>query len=349
MQNLTILVLGVGGNVSMGIITALRNSNIPCKLIGACIDVESLGLYQCDVSYISPYANASNFIDWVAQICNKENVAMIFSGVEEIVYELEKNKHILAKVTDAIFISSTITQLNIGNNKLKTCEWLQENECNYPKFANSNNKIQIDTLINNCGFPLIAKPIYGKGSQGIIIINTIKDLDSVPKEDYCIQEYLGNENDEYTVGCYVNKDTILQDIIILKRKLKYGTTFYAEIIENDIIKDECVKICNLFNPIGPLNIQLRIHNNIPICFELNVRFSGTTPIRARFGFNDVEAMIKEYYFNQDISHVLKPAKQGKVYRFFNEFYIDNKMQDMLRDNKCITDTSIYTNFQETKK
>ena len=64
-----ILLLGVGGNVSQGILTALRHSNLNCRIIGACVSPESLGLFFCDKAYISPYANDPKFIDWVGEVC----------------------------------------------------------------------------------------------------------------------------------------------------------------------------------------------------------------------------------------------------------------------------------------
>ena len=122
---------------------------------------------------------------------------------------------------------------------------------------------------------------------------------------------MGSDNEEYTVGCYSNKEGKTQDIIIMKRKLKYGTTFMAEIVQNELVYQEARKICDLFQPKGPLNIQMRVHNNKAICFELNVRFSGTTPFRAEWGYNDVEAIIQEYIFNENIEGFLNPLKSAK--------------------------------------
>ena len=53
---LKILILGVGGNVSQGIIKALKNSELNMELIGACISPQSIGLYMCEKAYISPYS-----------------------------------------------------------------------------------------------------------------------------------------------------------------------------------------------------------------------------------------------------------------------------------------------------
>jgi len=45
-QPLQVLVLGVGGNVSQGILKALAASKIPCRVIGACIVLYRSGCTQ---------------------------------------------------------------------------------------------------------------------------------------------------------------------------------------------------------------------------------------------------------------------------------------------------------------
>lgn len=340
MKKINILLLGVGGNVTQGILAVLNKKREQYNIIGACISEESIGLYMCDKSCISPLANETTFIKWLIDICNKEKIDIIFTGVEEVIFKIVENEKIIKKFTKAIFIASSLEKLKIGNDKLKTCKWLKENNLNYPYFADGNKKNEIQELIKRVGFPLIAKPKNGKGSQGIYILNSYDELSNIEELDkYVIQEYLGSNKEEYTVGCYSNKEGKTQDIIIMKRKLRYGTTFMAEIVQNELVYQESRKICDLFQPKGPLNIQMRVHNNKAVCFELNVRFSGTTPFRAEWGYNDVEAMIKEYILNENIEGFLNPLKIAKGYRYFNEIYIDLEMERNLKENKYSLNTA----------
>jgi carbamoyl-phosphate synthase large subunit len=96
--------------------------------------------------------------------------------------------------------------------------------------------------------------------------------------------------------------------------------FYKKNI-NQKIRDYCYTICKKFDSSGPLNIQLRLdERDNPVCFEINLRFSGTTPIRAEFGFNDVHASINEYVLNYPVKDVLK-FSFGYSLRFMNEMYV----------------------------
>lgn len=342
MKSVNVLILGVGGNVSMGILTALRLSGISCRVVGACVSPESLGLYYCDAAYIAPYAADDKFVGWVVDICNKEKIDIIFTGVEENVIALEAERQYLNAHTDAIFVASDYAHLQIGQNKYATAKWLKDNGCNYPLSANLTDEKAVCELINSVGFPLIAKPNSGKGASGLFVVHSEKELLNISGQDYCLQQLLGNNDSEYTIACYVDKYGVQQDMIIMHRVLKHGTTFMAEICHNDSIQQECRKICDAFKPKGPLNIQMRVNQGKPVCFELNVRFSGTTPIRARWGYNDVEMMIREYLFNEPVHFA--PQKEGKVYRYYNEAFIDIPMQHELADAGFVEDCSKYTNI-----
>ena len=236
MKQINVLVLGVGGNVSQGILTAIKLSSLNCHLVGACINAESLGLYFCDTAYISPYANDPKFVEWVADVCNKENIDIVFSGVEENVMALESNRKLFESMTRAIFISCTKEQLETGLSKYRTAKWLQENSCNYPKSADINNQAELDELIKEVGFPLIAKPNSGKGSQGIFIAESKNDLKQIEGKDYCVQELLGDDKSEYTIACYADKKGNSHPTLIMHRQLKHGTTFMAEIVQDDAIR-----------------------------------------------------------------------------------------------------------------
>ena len=51
---------------------------------------------------------------------------------------------------------------------------------------------------------------------------------------------------------------------------------------------------------GPANFQFRLDEGIPRIFEINSRFSGTTPLRARSGFNEVEMSVRKVLFDEPV-------------------------------------------------
>lgn len=350
MKEIKALILGVGGNVSQGIIKAIRKSDLNVKIIGACISAESLGLYMCDEAYISPYASDQKFIPWLINICNDLCIDIVLTGVEENILEIEKNIDLFNTSTKTAFIASSYEKLLIGQDKYKTCEWLKQNNCNYPQYCRLNNLNNVHKLINKVGFPLIAKPCLGKSSLGVHLITCKNELEKIWHFDnYVLEECIGNNENEYTVGCYVDKIGVLKDIIIMHRRLKNGTTVWAEVVENKEIYQEASKICKAYQPKGPLNIQMRLDKlGRPVCFEMNVRFSGTTAMRAHFGFEDVAAMIKEYILHESIDSCFH-VQMGEAYRYDNELYMFHHGTEIMRQKQMIRNLNAYNIYIDKLK
>lgn len=335
MKEINILVLGVGGVVSQGIIKALRNSGLSIKLIGACISTRSMGLYLCDKAYVSPYANDNKFIPWLTELCNREQVDIVLTGVEENILAIAEQIDFFRSRTKAIFISSDFEHLKIGQDKFLTCEWLKNNGCNYPIYTLAEECTA--DFVQKVGYPIVAKPRNGKGSNGVFLIHNEHQLKNAMKlQGYVLQECIGIPEQEYTVGCYCDKKGQLVDMIVMHRDLQHGSTDSAKVIENPEISEQVIKICEKFCPVGPLNVQMRLdEDGRPVCFELNVRFSGTTPMRAMFGFQDVVAMVKEYVLGEDIKNCFC-VRPGIAYRYTNELYILGDIGEIKEDRELLS-------------
>ncbi len=324
---MNVLVLGMGSNVSQGIVKALRQINdLPIHIVGACISPSSVGLYLCDEALISPLASDSNFIPWYIDVCNEKQIDITFTGVEENIDALVKNQQKIKSSCRTHFTYPNTDIWNIGLDKMKTCIWLRDHGIIYPEFALASDKSDISSLIEKKGFPLIAKPRCGKSSAGIIHAYSYQDLERVIGNDnYVVQERIGSSDKEYTIGCYFSKDGRLQSWIAMRRFLKNGSTSMAEIVDNKEIDDLVQNIGNNMHMTGPMNLQARFNDDgKPVCFEWNVRYSGATSMRNHFGFHDVEAAIREYVLNEsDISHCFNPSKRGVALRYQEEMYLEN--------------------------
>jgi len=339
MQEIRILVLGAGGNVSQGIIKALRNADFSgrkVKITGACISADSVGLFFCDSAAVSPYAKEEAFLPWLVEICNREKIQMVLTGVEENIMAVTAGLERFREETKAVFIASDLEKLKIGQDKLLTCRWLKENGLHFPKYCSCEDIKEIEALVEKTGFPLIVKPRTGKGSRGVRKIENKEELSFyMGQADYVLQECIGDETKEYTAGCYVDKQGILKETIVMHRKLADGSTVLAEVVKEEAVQREAERICEAFAPRGPLNIQMRMNEKgEAVCFELNVRFSGTTPMRAHFGYRDVEAMVKEYLLEEPIEDCFQ-VKEGIACRYTNEFYVTGNPIGDLRDRKFL--------------
>ena len=316
------LVLGVGGNVSQGILKALRLCSVPCRVIGGCISPLSVGLYTTDKAYISPSASHPGFPDWLTRICRDERVDAVLSGVEPVLRVMANLSEEVRRQTGAVLVVSSPEVLAIGGDKLQTCRWLQKNGMSYPRYADAADPAAVESLAQECGYPLLVKPRVGKGSSGVSIVQNRRELDLwIGRSGSVIEDCLGDEQSEYTVGCFSDREGTVRGAIAMWRELLQGTTYRAVVGEYPAVRTEAVKIVQALKPLGPCNVQLRLAKGVPTCFEVNIRFSGTTAMRARFGFNDVEAALRHYVMGE--SAVDLPCVTGGVaLRYWNEVYVD---------------------------
>jgi carbamoyl-phosphate synthase large subunit len=142
---------------------------------------------------------------------------------------------------------------------------------------------------------------------------------------YLVQEHLGG--DEYTVGCVCDRSGRVGGVATMRRELAHGTTHLAEVGSFPEVRAEAVRIAEALRPAGPLNVQLRVDDGRPVVFELNVRFSGTTPVRARLGFNEVEAALRHFVLGEPLE--LQEPRPGIAVRYWNELYVPDSARDAL--------------------
>lgn len=334
---LNVLVLGVGGNVGQSIQKALALAETPTRIVAACIGATSAGLYMADVGYISPLADAPEFVPWLLELCERERIDAVMSGSEVVLGALAAAAGEIRERTGAFCVVSSPAVLAIGRDKLRTCEWLQRAGLPVPGFADCADPQAVRSLVESCGFPLIAKPRLGKGGDYILTIRDEDDLAGVAlttdvlvhdehrgnvrgPRDLLLQEHLGDDQKEYTAGCFCDADGELRGTIVMRRTLRAGTTVTAELGRFPEVRDAATAIVSALQPLGPCNVQLRMHQGHATPFEINPRFSGTTALRARMGFNEADACLRHFVLGEPAID-LRGAEDGIALRYWNEVYV----------------------------
>jgi len=338
---LNALVLGVGGNVSQSILKALALAPTPTRVVAACISPSSMGLYAADRAYLSPLARDSEFMPWLIGICQAEAIDIVMSGSEIVLEVLSGQAELLREQAQATCVVSSPQVLQTGRDKLLTGRWLESQGLPGPPYAPVGDTDAVARLVASHGFPLIAKPRLGKGSDGVLTVRDEADLERIvfaedlslrdvidrPVEpgDLLLQKYLGRDGDEYTVGCFCDREGRLQGTIALRRRLQAGTTVAAQLGDFPEVREVAGRIVSALAPAGPCNVQLRLHEGRPVPFEINPRFSGTTALRARLGFNEVEAALRHFGLGEPVPP-LAATGDAVALRYWSEIYVSPRAE-----------------------
>ena len=331
---LSVLVLGVGGNVSQGILKALAISSLPLRVVAGCISPLSVGRYHSALALVSPRADEPDFVPWVEATCAAERIDAVLSGSEPVIEAVAPAADRIRAATGAVCLVSPPEVGEIGQDKLRTAYWLEEAGLPHPRSVSAADGAAVEALVEAIGLPVVAKPRRGRSGEGVVVARTREELaPHVGRADELIQEHL--PGDEYTVGCMTDADGRLRGSIAMRRELSVGTTVSAEIGDLPEARSYAAAIAEALHPRGPLNVQLRLRDAQPVAFELNVRFSGTTPMRARAGFNEVEAALRHFVLGEPMS--LPTVTSGTVLRYWNELYVPERAREALEKRGRLDD------------
>jgi carbamoyl-phosphate synthase large subunit len=319
---ITLLITGVGGPLGQALIKAARKSAVPCRVVGIDRHALSVGLHWVDsVHVVTSATEPESYLAELRRVCLQERVNLILPGSDGELMLLSAHVDGLRKDCGATVVASAPDVLAVALDKCETAKFLEAHALNFPRTARLEVAHEVDELVAEFGFPLLAKPCRGSGSRGIAIVRSEEELAQLRLRDVpiAVQEYLLPDEEEYTVAVYTQGDGRQAGSIALKRELVAGNTYRAFVAQNPAVLAEAEAVVRALRTRGPCNVQLRLTDRGPVTFEVNPRFSGTSAMRAHFGFNEVEMAIRDYVLNEPVP---RPAiTPGIALRYWDEVYL----------------------------
>jgi carbamoyl-phosphate synthase large subunit len=295
-----VLVTSAGALLGQGIIRSLQQCTV-CKpdIIACDPDPRSPGLYWTKYRRLLPFAKDPNFIDKFSDLLNEERPDAVCVGTDMELSLLAARKDELEITYKTKIIVSSPEVVRIADDKYLTYKFMKDNNFNPPASCLAGEE---ERLVEECGFPLIVKPRIGARSVGVHKVKNQYELkralDKVSNP--VIQECVGDDNNEYTAGS-IYFDGECKATIVMRRDLRDGNTFRAYVDKYSKLNEQVRLICNALKPFGPANFQFRLSKDgEPRVFEINSRFSGTTPLRMHAGFNELDMVLGYLFFNKPI-------------------------------------------------
>lgn len=286
-----ILVTGAGALLGQGIIRSFRDSSLDPTIVSVDPNALSAGLYWCDRRYLVPMAKDPNYLDEIRKILARESPDAVLVGTDVELMVFARHRQQLEQEFDTTIVVSSPNVISVADDKYLTYQFLKDNGFDYPESALPGEEQRI---IDTVGFPLIVKPRVGARSVGVHRVESRDELRRAVEavEEPVIQECVASSDDEYTAGVVVF-DGECHASIVMRRDLRDGNTYRAYVEKFPELNARISRIGEALDPFGPTNFQFRLddENRLKV-FEINARFSGTTPLRAIAGMNGVDLCLR---------------------------------------------------------
>lgn len=330
-MSIRILRTACGCMAAIGLIKELINRGVEV----ICTDANplSVGLYYCKKGYVVPKGNDPSFISKILEISKKEHVNAILSGPEEELIQIAKNRSVFLK-EDIIPLVPEYESASTCYDKFKTYDFFIKNNIPTPKTIFLIKEKDINNLkLEELEFPVILKPRFGRGSEGIYIVNDNEELKFIISKyckdsDYLIQEFV--KGIECTVDVFSDlKGNTLSIVPRRRLAVESGIATKSQTFYNEKIINYIQKINEKLKLIGPSNIQCIIDEKeeIPKFIEINPRFGGGSILSIKADPTIVENLIRIVRGEKPVSS--NGFREGlTMLRYYSEIYIlDNQISD----------------------
>ncbi|MDH3466993.1 MAG: hypothetical protein OES26_14010 [Gammaproteobacteria bacterium] len=308
-----ILITSIGSLVGSSIVESLYPRRHEWFIVGVNSQPIAVNNFSSDVVYLVPETTQeSAYIERMRSILRAEKPSVVLIGRD---FDLSPLNKLRAdpEFKETLFLMPSEACEPVLNDKNET--WVFANHHKLPFAATASDRAELDTLIEQFGFPLICKPRFGHGSLSVFIVTTVKQAYSALSEgNFVFQEFLSppqdvqslfpdfrfgvplfysiNEHDHYSAQGLVGSNGELLAFIATLSVLEGGKSISARPIDEPALEQVAADYARALGPlgyIGPLNLNCKkIDSDHFVPYELNGRFTGTTATRAAFGHPEVE-------------------------------------------------------------
>ncbi len=294
-----VLVTGAGALLGQGILRSLLDSPLRPELVAVDPSPLSAGLYWVDRRHRVPLARDPSYLDVLEGILANERPDAVLVGTDVELLLLARHREELEQRWSTRVVVSSPEVVAIADDKYLTYQFLRDH--GFPAPASCLPGAE-ETLIEEVGFPLVVKPRVGARSIGLSVVH---DRDALARalaavDDPVIQECVATDSDEYTAGT-LTFDGTCHASIVMRRDLRDGNTYRAYVGDYPELNAIVRRMAEALGAYGPANFQFRLQGDQVKVFEINGRFSGTTPLRRHAGFPEVDMVLRHVIHGEPIT------------------------------------------------
>lgn len=237
-----------------------------------------------------PHVTNLDYIDKLLDICSREKITLLVPTIDPELDLLSQNLERFNLIGTRVLISAAAV-VEVARNKILTAEVLERAGLPIPK------TLPIKQFIANppsWAHSVIAKPLAGSSSVGIIKSPTQEDLLGLINEPYLIQEeWVGRE---FTVNLFFDELGRVVSVVPHERiEVRSGevskgiTTRHLPLIAAGFAFEKIFPQAR-----GPMCFQAIVRPDNTFCiFEINARFGGGYPLADHAGAKFAQWVLEE--------------------------------------------------------
>ena len=323
----TVLVTGCGGTgLGAAVLQALAYSGDAWDPVAADAHPFSWGLYRAARAGLLPWADDPGYLTALQAMIAEHQIAAVIPGTEAETVLLAERRYQLQTTV----IANRARLMPLMTDK----EYAQRELARLAlPFVPSYPWAQRERAIEDFGFPLVVKPTKTtSASRGVFLVTSPNELMILgpllqPSKAPVVQPYLGDVSAEYSVMVLSDRDGTVIDSLVIKRELtgfslrdekmwrppgskgeRHRLAISTGYTQGYIVRDAEIQgfaeqLAKTLGSCGPLDLQLRIHGGQPHLFEVQPRFSFSSPIRAACGFNEPDVLLRSFLDGEEFTRL----------------------------------------------
>jgi carbamoyl-phosphate synthase large subunit len=321
-----VLVTGAGSGVGQGIVKALRISTLSLTIISADIAPMNAALYRADEALILPPAESEGALERIIELLRQARVDVVMVGSEFDLVFFSRHKQAMEEGSGALVLVSPLATVEMADDKWLTTEFLRSNGLPFAQSALPESAARAVGIAAEWGYPLVLKTRRGTSSRHVHIVRNARTLEECfeltpwPMLQRMIAAPSSALASEYTCSVFKTPDGRVLGPFTARRTMRGGTSWLVEVAPFAQLDEILLAVGRAVDFIGSLNVQLMLAPQGPVPFEFNARFSGTTAVRAHFGFNEPDMALRAYFYGEKI--VAPQIRSGVAMRYHEEVFID---------------------------
>lgn len=222
----------------------------------------------------------------IREIIIKKNIKILLPISELGIRYTIQNREEIENFTKIAPIPD-LKAFDTANNKWLFYQFAVKNKIDTPKSVNLKEFLSDQTILDDFNFPILLKPYFGEGGQGIEVFDEKdilnKRLKEIPNEskfsNYMIQEYIDGFDIDFSAICENGK---IIAYTIQKPLIKHGNDNFSfgkiiEFVENNEVYEISKRMFSELNWTGVIHADFVINEKAKriSILDLNPRFWGS--------------------------------------------------------------------------